>query len=63
MGDGPTRELTAASPEEQHQALLEVAEAIAQHRPTHRARPAHAISATYSTSWRSAFIGSFSSNI
>lgn len=32
MNDVPTRELAAASPQAQHQALLEVAEAIAQHR-------------------------------
>src|ERR1700704_5755769 len=32
MSDVPTRELAGASPEAQHQALLEVAEAIAQHR-------------------------------
>jgi formate hydrogenlyase transcriptional activator len=32
MSDVPTRELAPASPEAQHQALLEVAEAIAQHR-------------------------------
>jgi formate hydrogenlyase transcriptional activator len=32
MSDVPTRQLTAASPEAQHQALLEVAEAISQHR-------------------------------
>ena len=32
MSDVPTRQLAAASPEAQHQALLEVAEAIAQHR-------------------------------
>ena len=32
MSDGPTPHLAAASPEAQHQALLEVAEAIAQHR-------------------------------
>ena len=32
MNDVPTRELPAASPEAQHQALLEVAEAISQHR-------------------------------
>jgi formate hydrogenlyase transcriptional activator len=32
MNDVPTRELAGASPEAQHQALLEVAEAIAQHR-------------------------------
>jgi len=32
MSDVPTRQLAAASPEAQHQALLEVAEAISQHR-------------------------------
>lgn len=32
MSDAPTRELAAASPEARHRALLEVAEAIAQHR-------------------------------
>ena len=32
MSDVPTRELASASPEAQHQALLEVAEAISQHR-------------------------------
>jgi len=32
MSDGPTPHLAATSPEAQHQALLEVAEAIAQHR-------------------------------
>ena len=32
MSDVPTRELAGASPEARHQALLEVAEAIAQHR-------------------------------
>ena len=32
MNDVPTRELAGASPEAQHQALLEVAEAISQHR-------------------------------
>src|SRR6202049_5067503 len=32
MNDVPTRQVPAASPEAQHQALLEVAEAIAQHR-------------------------------
>ena len=32
MNDVPTRELVGASPEAQHQALLEVAEAISQHR-------------------------------
>jgi formate hydrogenlyase transcriptional activator len=32
MNDVPTRELAAASPEAQHRALLEVAEAISQHR-------------------------------
>jgi hypothetical protein len=32
MNDVPTRELPAASPEAQHRALLEVAEAISQHR-------------------------------
>jgi formate hydrogenlyase transcriptional activator len=32
MSDVPTRQLAATSPEAQHQALLEVAEAIAQHR-------------------------------
>jgi formate hydrogenlyase transcriptional activator len=32
MSDAPTRQLAAASPEAQHQALLEVAEAISQHR-------------------------------
>jgi formate hydrogenlyase transcriptional activator len=32
MNDVPTRRLTAASPEAQHQALLEVAETISQHR-------------------------------
>jgi formate hydrogenlyase transcriptional activator len=32
MSDVPTRQLPATSPEAQHQALLEVAEAIAQHR-------------------------------
>jgi formate hydrogenlyase transcriptional activator len=32
MSDVPTRELAGSSPEAQHQALLEVAEAIAQHR-------------------------------
>jgi len=32
MSDVPSRELAAASPEARHQALLEVAEAIAQHR-------------------------------
>src|SRR6266853_1459934 len=32
MNDVPTRQLAAASPEAQHQALLEVAEAISQHR-------------------------------
>src|SRR5882762_8694719 len=32
MGDIPVRQLADASPEAQHQALLEVAEAIAQHR-------------------------------
>jgi formate hydrogenlyase transcriptional activator len=32
MSDVPTRQLAAASPEVQHQALLEVAEAISQHR-------------------------------
>src|SRR6202163_4605629 len=32
MSDVPTRQLSAASPEAQHRALLEVAEAISQHR-------------------------------
>ena len=32
MSDVPIRELASASPEAQHQALLEVAEAISQHR-------------------------------
>ncbi len=32
MSDVPTRELAGASPEAQHRALLEVAEAISQHR-------------------------------
>ncbi len=32
MSDAPTREMPGASPEARHQALLEVAEAIAQHR-------------------------------
>src|SRR5580704_2824478 len=32
MSDVPMRQLAEASPEAQHQALLEVAEAIAQHR-------------------------------
>ncbi len=32
MSEVPTRQLAAASPEAQHQALLEVAEAISQHR-------------------------------
>src|SRR5579863_9469595 len=32
MSDVPARELTGASPEAQHQAMLEVAEAISQHR-------------------------------
>src|SRR5580700_8003666 len=32
MNDAPMRQLADASPEAQHQALLEVAEAIAQHR-------------------------------
>ena len=32
MSDVPTRQLAAASPEAQHQVLLEVAEAISQHR-------------------------------